>query len=39
LKALMGVLKDDYLAGTFTLSATGRSGGSNERPIDLQKKK
>jgi hypothetical protein len=31
--------KDDYLIGTFTLSATGRSGGSNERPIDLQKKK
>jgi hypothetical protein len=29
---------DDYLTGTFTLSA-GRSGGSNARPIDLLKKK
>jgi hypothetical protein len=31
--------KDDYLTGTFTLSATGRSGGSSERPMDLQRKK
>jgi hypothetical protein len=31
--------KDDYLTGTFTVSGSGRGGGSPERPMDLQRKK
>jgi hypothetical protein len=36
---VLALEKDDYLTGTFTLSGSSRGGGSNERPIDLQRKK